>query len=351
MFGQKNDVIAAFAQRRNRERHGGDAEIQIFAKEFFFGEFSQIAVGGDDDADVDVDGLRAADALEAALFEYAQEFGLDGQRQFADFVEEERAAVGQFHFADFARAGTGEGAAFVAEEFVFDQAFGNGGAIQRDEGLLAARGKMMDGAREEFFAGAAFAEQQHGGIGGGDALDLLADFADGSVFADDARKAVARGIFFAEDEIFAQQFLLAGGAVDEKFQVIEIDGFLEKIEGAFFHGGDGFFDGAECGEQNDRNGGVGLLGFAQHVEAGSAGHFQVGEDQQIAAGANFLNGGGAVGGFVDCIAGALQCFAQHGAKFSFVFDEEKRFHRVFLAWIAEEAGGGARECAEKSRCG
>ena len=36
-------------------------------------------------------------------------------------------------------------------------------------------------------------------VGGGDFLNLLADFADGSVFAEDAREAVARGIFFAED--------------------------------------------------------------------------------------------------------------------------------------------------------
>ena len=139
-----------------------------------------------------------------------------GQRQLADFVEEERAVVGEIHLADFAGAGSGEGAALVAEEFVFDQAFGDGGAVQCDEGLLAARREMVDGAREEFLAGAAFAEEQNGGVGGGDFLNLLAEFADGGVFAEDAREAVARGIFFAEDEIFAQQFLLAGGAADEE---------------------------------------------------------------------------------------------------------------------------------------
>ncbi len=83
------------AQRWNRKRHGGNSEKQILAEEFVFGEFAQIAVGGDDDANVDVDGLRAADALEAALFENAQQFGLDGQRQLADFIEEERAADGR----------------------------------------------------------------------------------------------------------------------------------------------------------------------------------------------------------------------------------------------------------------
>ena len=89
----------------------------------------EIAVGGDDDADIHVDGLGAADAFEAAFFENAQKLCLDRKRQLADFVEEECAVVGEIHFADFAGAGSGEGAAFVAEKFVFDQAFGDGGAI------------------------------------------------------------------------------------------------------------------------------------------------------------------------------------------------------------------------------
>ncbi len=230
--------------------------------------------------------------------------------------------MGEIQLADFAGARAGEGAALVAEEFVFDQAFGDGGAIQGDEGLLAAGRKMMDGAREEFFAGAAFAEQQHGGIGGGDVLDLLADFADGSVFTEDAREAVTRGIFFAEDEIFAEQFLLAGGTADEEFQVLEVHRLLEKIEGAFFHSGDGFVYGAVGGEKQDGTVESACLVSRSTSRPGSAGHFQVGDDEKIAAGADFLNGGGAVGGFVDFIAGALESFAQHGAELIFVFDEE-----------------------------
>ena len=74
------------------------------------------------------------------LLQHAQQFALHRQRQFADFVEEHRAAVRQLHLADFSRARAGIGAALVAEKFVFDQAFGNGGAIQRHEGLLARAG-------------------------------------------------------------------------------------------------------------------------------------------------------------------------------------------------------------------
>ena len=60
-------------------------------------------MGGDDDADVDLDGLVAADALDFAFFEDAEELGLHGEGHVADFVEEERAAFGLLEFADVAR--------------------------------------------------------------------------------------------------------------------------------------------------------------------------------------------------------------------------------------------------------
>ena len=56
---------------------------------------------------------------------------------------------------------------------------------------------------------------------------------------------------------------------------------------------------------------------------GTAGKFQIGENQQIAAAAHFVDRGIAVGRFVHGIAGALQRLAEHGAQFGFVFDKEE----------------------------
>ena len=219
MLGEKQHVVAAIAQRRNGDGHGGDAEVKVFAKGFVGHGGAQILVGRGDDAHVDFDLLRAADALEAALFQHAQQLALDGQRQLANFVEEKRAAMRQFHLADLARARAGVGAALVSEELVFDQPFGNGGAVQGHKRLLGARAEVMDGAREKFLAGAAFAQQQNRGIGGGHALRHLARFLHGGMLADDAREAVARGVFLAQQQIFAQQFLLRarrGPAADSR---------------------------------------------------------------------------------------------------------------------------------------
>src|SRR5438128_3803676 len=247
MVGEKKNVIAAVAKRRNRERHGGDAEIKIFAKGLFGDGFLQVAIGGDDDAHVNLNGLCAAHAFKAALFENAQEFCLDGERKLADFVEKKRAAVGEIHFAGFARACSGEGPALVAEELVFDEAFGNRGAIESDERLFATGGEVMNSPREQFLTRAAFTEEEDGGVGLRDALKLLTEITNRSVFANDARETVTRGKFFPEDKIFAKQFLLARGPLNEDFEVIEVNGLLKKVERAFLHGGDCFLNRSEGG--------------------------------------------------------------------------------------------------------
>src|SRR5215471_21143146 len=57
------------------------------------------AVGRGDEANVDPDRPRAADARELALLEHAQQLHLNRGAQVADLVEKEGAALGQFEFS------------------------------------------------------------------------------------------------------------------------------------------------------------------------------------------------------------------------------------------------------------
>ena len=75
------------------------------------------------EADVHFERFRAAEALEFALLQDAQQLHLHGGGHVADFVEEERAFVGQLEFSGLARSGAGEGALFVAEKLAFEQDF------------------------------------------------------------------------------------------------------------------------------------------------------------------------------------------------------------------------------------
>ncbi len=73
------------------------------------------------------------------LLQNPQKFGLQFQRNVADLIEKNGAFVGEFEAANFLADRAGEGAALVAEKFAFQQAAGNGGAIDFDEGAFAAR--------------------------------------------------------------------------------------------------------------------------------------------------------------------------------------------------------------------
>ena len=64
--------------------------------------------------------------------------------------------------------GAGERALLVAEQLGFEQRLGQGGAGDRDERLGRAVAGVVDGARDHFLAGAAFALNEHGAAQAGD---------------------------------------------------------------------------------------------------------------------------------------------------------------------------------------
>jgi hypothetical protein len=69
-------------------------------------------------------GSRAADALELALLQHAQQLGLQVERHLADLVEEQRAAVGELERAGARGDGAGERALLVAEQLALEQVLG-----------------------------------------------------------------------------------------------------------------------------------------------------------------------------------------------------------------------------------
>ncbi len=94
-FGEGGDVLFVVAKRRNIDGDDIEAIVEVFAEGAIFERGAEIAIGGGDEADVHFDGFRAAEALEFALLKDAQEFHLRGGGNVADFVEEERAFIGQ----------------------------------------------------------------------------------------------------------------------------------------------------------------------------------------------------------------------------------------------------------------
>ena len=67
------------------------------------------------------DGFGVAEPADFARFQEAEQLHLDVLVEFAEFVEEERAAVGDFEQALVVAVGAGERALAVAEQFALDQ--------------------------------------------------------------------------------------------------------------------------------------------------------------------------------------------------------------------------------------
>ncbi len=92
-----------------------------------------------------------------------------------------------------ALAGAGEGAVLVSEERALHQTFGQRAAIDGDEGFVGPVRAIVDGLGEEFLAGAAFADEDYGGLGFGRALPPFEDLCQGAVLAHDVRPVVFGG--------------------------------------------------------------------------------------------------------------------------------------------------------------
>ena len=121
MPDQIGNVLDALAQRRQPQRHDVEPEEQVLAEQALLNQDAQILVGRGDDAHVALDRRAAADGGVFALLQHAQQPRLRLHRHVADFVEEQRAALGLLEAAGAARVGAGEGALLVAEQFGFDR--------------------------------------------------------------------------------------------------------------------------------------------------------------------------------------------------------------------------------------
>ncbi len=100
MLDEQRQILGALAQRRKMQRDHVQPIVEVRSKGSLAHRLFQVAIGGGDDADVDVDALLAADAHELALLDDAQELGLKRRRQLAHLVEKDRALIRQLELSE-----------------------------------------------------------------------------------------------------------------------------------------------------------------------------------------------------------------------------------------------------------
>ena len=152
VLDERRDVLAALAQRRNLDAEDVEPVVEIVAERALCHDLREVAVGGGDDAHVDLDRRRRADRQDLLRFDGAQQLHLQVERQIADLVEEDRAAARALEQAFLVGDRAGEGAAQVAEELALEQTLGNGAAVDGQKDLVARLAEVVDGARDDLLA-------------------------------------------------------------------------------------------------------------------------------------------------------------------------------------------------------
>ncbi len=324
---EQRDIFAAFAQGRQVDGNHAEAVVKILA-EAAFGDFlGEIFVGGGDDADIHIAFFGAAERADFSFLQDAVELHLHGEAHVADLVHEERAAVGGLKQAAAIFVCAGEGAAQVAEEFGFEQGFGKRAAIDGDEGRFGARAIFVDGAGDEFLAGAAFSGDQHAAGLRSDGFDQVEEIAHFGAGADDVIEAGEAAELAAQFAGFLAQSLIFGDALDGGAKLVEQAIALDDVAvGAEIHGVNGGVDRGHAGNQDEDRGGRDFLGIPQKLDAVHIRHADIGDDDVENLRGEAALGGLAVGDNFDFVAFLAEADFQQFADGGFVVNDEQVGH-------------------------
>ena len=254
--------------RKNRSRRNLPSAISVF----------QVAVGRRQQPDVDLDRVVGADAVNLAVLQHAEQLRLQRQRHVADFVEEQRAAVGVLESALAEPVGPGECPGFVAEQFVVEQVLVQGGAVHGHERLGPPRAVGVQRLGGEFLAGAALAEDQDGRPGRGVRLEPGDHVVHPRAIADHALEAELLVELSAEVAVGPGELPPLAGLLDDGPHLGHVERLLQVVQRPELHRLDGRLHVAEAGHDHDL--GVRLLrpGLANDGQAVDVAHPQVGED-------------------------------------------------------------------------
>src|SRR5262249_42035502 len=110
------NVLGPVAERRQDDRKDVEAGVEVAAERPGGDPGPERAVRRRHRAHVDFERARPADALEGVLLQHAQQLRLQLDREVANLVEEEGAAIGQLEAATALCDGAREGATLVSKQ-------------------------------------------------------------------------------------------------------------------------------------------------------------------------------------------------------------------------------------------
>ncbi len=270
MMRQRQDVVGPFGERRDAQLDEIQAIEQVLAEPALGNGRAQIGVGRADDAHLHLARDAAAEPLELARLQDTQQLRLSFQRQVADLIEKQRAAVGGFEASLARLRGAGERAGLGAEQFRFHQILGQGTHVHLDERAAADRRIRLDDRGDDFLARAVRAGDQHGNVRRRDVGRLGDHIAHGIAFEDQPAQVKARrqrrarlGAFLHGAFALHRQPAQFEQIAHRRQQPRVVPGLGEIVRGAGLHQFDRGFQVSPGREQHDR---YRRIAFADRME-------------------------------------------------------------------------------------
>ncbi len=137
----------------------------------------------------------------------------------------------------------------------------------------------MDRFGDQLLAGAALTEDQHGRVGGADAVDQPQDLFERTARSDDASAARGSGQLLAQLLELGQHLLLLERPAHDDLHLVESERLREVVVGAAPYGVERRVTRAVRGHDDDGRAAIHLLDLVDRVEAAHAGQAHVHQDQ------------------------------------------------------------------------
>ena len=238
MPGQEFQVVSPFAQRGKGQGEDVQTEEEVFPELSLLHPEAQITVRHGDEADIHRNGLQPPYPIDLPLLKNPEQLGLEGGVKLAHLVQHQGSLLGELELPRLAVKGPGEGAFLIAEEFRFQQVFGDRGAVDGHERTRGAGTLVVNVAGQKLLAHSALPLDQDRGIGLRRPLGHLHEVLGERVHAQQGGVLDRREV---PGVVVADRFLeLIGG-----------EGLEDVVGGAELHHVHRVFDGAEGGHQED----------------------------------------------------------------------------------------------------
>ena len=174
---EHRDILAAVAQRRDVDREYIETVKKVGSEKVRVAHLLQIAIRCGHQAHIAANRANAAQALELLLLQYAKQLWLKLKGISPTSSRKQRSLVRQLESADFLRDRPGKCPLFVPKQLAFKQPHGDCRTVHLHERAALPWSALVKSARNQLFAGACLAINQHGRVRTRDCLDLVQDFA------------------------------------------------------------------------------------------------------------------------------------------------------------------------------